>query len=123
MPFAPMAAIFMMVTTASCSPDNLPGNGDENMPGSGDSYTSGSGSGSTSGDSITSTYSEMSSFDISIDKTSAEPSAATATYPDESDRFSADSFGTVVNIDMSNPSASSENRMTCSASGRENRFS
>ena len=47
MPFAPMAAIFMMVTTASCSPDNLPGNGDENMPGSGDSYTSGSGSGSS----------------------------------------------------------------------------
>ncbi len=119
MPFAPMAAIFMMVTTASCSPDNLPGNGDENMPGSGDSYTSGSGSGSTSGDSITSTYSEMSSFDISIDKTSAEPSAATATYPDESDRFSADSFGTVVSIDMSNPSASSENGVTITVDGND----
>ncbi len=119
MSIAPMAAVILMATTASCSPETLPGSGDESFPGNGDSSTGGSGSGNSSGDSITSKYSEMSSFDISLDKTSPEPSAAAATYPEESDRFNADLFGTVVNIDMSNPSASSENGVTITVAGND----
>ena len=114
-----MAAIILMVTTVSCSSDDLPGIDDRFFPGNGDFPTGGSGSGTSFEETITSTYNEMSSFDISLDKTSAEPAGVTATYPEESDRFSNNTFGTVVNIDMSAPVASSENGVSITVSGND----
>ena len=64
--------------------------------------------------------SELLSFDIAIDKTTAEPeSAAAATYPEASDDISKNSFGTVVNIDMSNPTAKEENGVTITVDGND----
>ncbi|MBO6217314.1 MAG: carbohydrate-binding domain-containing protein [Prevotella sp.] len=64
-----------------------------------------SGGDSDGGSSVTpSTNSELLSFSIAIDKTTAEPSStASALYPESGDAPSANSFGTTVNIDMSNP--------------------
>ena len=71
---------------------------------------------SSSGDSS----SELLSFDIAIDKTTAEPdAAAAATYPEASDDISQNSFGTVVNIDMSNPTAKEENGVTITVDGND----
>ena len=71
---------------------------------------------SSSGDSS----SELLSFNIAIDKTTAEPeSAAAATYPEASDDISKNSFGTVVNIDMSNPIAKEENGVTITVDGND----
>lgn len=71
---------------------------------------------SSSGDSS----SELLSFNIAIDKTTAEPeSAAAATYPEASDDISKNSFGTVVNIDMSNPTAKEENGVTITVDGND----
>jgi hypothetical protein len=64
--------------------------------------------------------SELLSFDIAIDKTTAEPeSAAAATYPEASDDISKNSFGTVVNIDMSNPTAKEENGVSITVDGND----
>ena len=71
---------------------------------------------SSSGDSS----SELLTFNIAIDKTTAEPeSAAAATYPEASDDISKNSFGTVVNIDMSNPTAKEENGVTITVDGND----
>lgn len=71
---------------------------------------------SSSGDSS----SELLTFNIAIDKTTAEPeSAAAATYPEASDDISKNSFGTVVNIDMSNPIAKEENGVTITVDGND----
>ncbi|MCR5710976.1 MAG: carbohydrate-binding domain-containing protein, partial [Prevotella sp.] len=60
--------------------------------------------GSSSGSSSTGTYSEMKTFTVAIDKTTAEPaSAATAQYPEDGDVLNTNNFGTIVNIDISNP--------------------
>ena len=69
----------------------------------------------TGGDatSATSAYADLTSFSVVIDKTTAEPtSTAKATYPEGITESSKDVFGTVVNIDMSNPTASTENGVT-----------
>ena len=64
--------------------------------------------------------SELLTFNIAIDKTTAEPeSAAAATYPEASDDISKNSFGTVVNIDMSNPIAKEENGVTITVDGND----
>ena len=64
--------------------------------------------------------SELLTFNIAIDKTTAEPeSAAAATYPEASDDISKNSFGTVVNIDMSNPTAKEENGVTITVDGND----
>ncbi len=99
MPVILMAAMTMMTMTTACSSDDPLSNdsiiyGDDND----------SSDGSSSGSSSTGTYSEMKTFTIAIDKTTAEPtSAATAQYPEDGDAPSAHTFGTIVNIDMSNP--------------------
>ena len=58
-----------------------------------------SGGDSDGGSSVTpSTNSELLSFSIAIDKTTAEPSStASALYPESGDAPSANSFGTTVN--------------------------
>ena len=57
-----------------------------------------------------STTGELASFDIVIDKTSAEPqTTASEYYPDEEDVFSCSDFTTEVSIDLSNPKSKTEN--------------
>ena len=52
----------------------------------------------------TSAYSEMKTFTIATDKTTAEPvSTVAATYPEDGDAPSAQTFTTTVNIDMTSP--------------------
>jgi len=53
---------------------------------------------------------ELSTFDVAIDKTTAEPTNVAAEYfPDEEDMLENNSFTTEVAIDMSNPVAKTEN--------------
>lgn len=64
--------------------------------------------------------SELLSFDINIDKTTAEPtSTATAAYPEESDNIDKNSFVAIVNIDMSNPTSKEENGVTITVDGND----
>ena len=93
------AAALMTLATACSSDDPL---SEDN------SYSNiidGNSSSSTStGSTAISTYAEMKSFTIAIDKTTAEPeSAAAAQYPADGDAPGANTFSTLVNIDMSNP--------------------
>ncbi len=110
MPIMLMAAMTMMMTTACSSDDPL----------SNDSiiYGDDDGSSTSGGSSSTGTYSDMKTFTIAIDKTTAEPtSTAAAQYPEEGDAFSSQSFGTTVNIDMSSPEAKTENGVTITVDG------
>ena len=92
------AAALMMLATACSSDDPL---SEDN------SYSNiidGNSSGASSGSTAISTYAEMKTFTIAIDKTTAEPeSAAAAQYPADGDAPSANTFSKLVNIDMSNP--------------------
>ena len=99
MPVILLAVMTMMTMTTACSSDDPLSNesiiyGDDND----------SSEGSSSGSSSTGTYSEMKTFTVAIDKTTAEPaSAATAQYPEDGDALNTNNFGTIVNIDISNP--------------------
>lgn len=66
------------------------------------------------------TSSELLSFAVNIDKTAAEPaSTAAASYPEASDDISKNTFETIVNIDMSNPTASEANGVTITVDGND----
>ena len=53
---------------------------------------------------------ELLSFEVALDKTSAEPTSTVAAYyPEAADDISKKSFGTQVTIDMDNPVAKTEN--------------
>ncbi len=99
MPVMLLAVMTMMTMTTACSSDDPLSNdsiiyGDDND----------SSEGSSSGSSSTGSYSEMNTFTVAIDKTTAEPaSAATAQYPEDGDALNTNNFGTIVNIDISNP--------------------
>ena len=102
-----LAAMVMTVPTACSSDDPLSTNGgttnwgDDNNS---DNNSNSNGSISGNGGSSTGTYSEMNSFSIAIDKTTAEPTdVATAQYPDGVSAYNAANFGTTVNIDMTSP--------------------
>jgi len=70
----------------------------------------------TSGNSAT--IGELTTFDVAIDKTTAEPTdAATAYLPDEEDALEDSDFSTEVSIDMSNPAAKTENGVEVTVSG------
>ena len=61
---------------------------------------------------------ELVSFDVSIDKSATEPeSTVAAYYPDDEDNLSNNTFTTVVNIDMSQPTTKTENGVTVTADG------
>ena len=106
-----LTAITLMT---ACSSDDLL-NEDSNYS----NYIDGStGSGSSSSSASTSAYADMSSFTIAIDRTTAEPtSTAAAQYPEASDAPSANTFGTIVNIDMSNPVAQAIEGVTVTVDG------
>ena len=64
------------------------------------------------------TTGELATFDISIDKASAEPTdIAEAYYPDEEDEMASNGFKTEVCIDMSNPEAKTENGVEVTVNG------
>ncbi len=64
------------------------------------------------------TTGELATFDVTIDKTRAEPTeSAEAYYPDEEDVMDGNEFTTEVAIDLSNPVAKTENGVAVTASG------
>lgn len=95
-----LAAAALMTLATACSSDD-PLSEDNSYS----NIIDGNSSSSTStGSTAISTYAEMKSFTIAIDKTTAEPeSAAAAQYPADGDAPGANTFSTLVNIDMSNP--------------------
>lgn len=95
-----MAAAALMTLATACSSDD-PLSEDNSYSNIIDGNSSSSAS---TGSTAISTYAEMKSFTIAIDKTTAEPeSAAVAQYPADGDAPGANTFSTLVNIDMSNP--------------------
>ena len=92
-----LAALTTMV--AACSTDNVLDDITQSTPGN----TSSGGSSSASG--------ELTTFAVSIDKTSAEPlTTAEEQFPDaDEDPLENNTFGTEVSIDLSNPVAKTEN--------------
>ena len=105
-------AMTSMIMTTACSSDSL----DEE-------YISTDGSNdevSTDGGVTTSTLSTMKNFTIAIDRTTEEPaSTVAATYPADGDSPSENTFNTIVNIDLANPTASTVDGVTITASGND----
>ncbi len=95
--FAVLSASIILLT--ACSADSADFTTPD-MP-----FGNGNGTGS-----ITAASGELSSFDISIDRTTAEPTTTvSATYPEAGDDISQQTFATDININMANPVASTEN--------------
>ena len=64
------------------------------------------------------TTGELATFDVAIDKTTAEPTTTVGGYyPDEEDMLESNEFMTEVSIDMSNPVAKTENGVEVTVSG------
>ncbi len=105
-----MAAVLMTATTACSSEDPMSSfNNNYFTP------TNNMGGNSSSGSVATG---DLASFSVTIDKSTAEPtSTASAYYPDEEDNFSNNSFDTQVAIDLSNPTAKTENGVTITVNG------
>ena len=83
---------------------------DEGWNNGGGVIPNGSGNSATSG--------ELTTFDIAIDKASAEPVESTeAYYPDEEDALENNEFTTEVAIDLSNPVAKTENGVEVTVNG------
>ena len=110
-----MMLLASVVTFASCSADDpfsdLYNSGNNNTWGGNEIVTPGSsGSSATTG--------ELTTFSVSIDKTTAEPSSTASEYfPDEEDALENNSFTTEVSIDMSNPVAKTENGVEITVNG------
>lgn len=109
-----LTAIMTAVTTACSTGDGL----DDYQ---GPTGYNGIGNGSVSGNTGSSAGNgELLNFTVAIDKTTEEPTnVATATYPETSDNISKQSFTTTVAIDMSNPTAKTENGVTISVDGND----
>jgi hypothetical protein len=109
--------LFMLITAVmtiltACSQDNLEdyynnwanSNGGANAGGGSGSATAGSG--------------ELLSFDFTLDKTTAEPTeTAEAYYPDEEDILENNEFATEIAVDLSNPTAKTENGVEVTVNG------
>ena len=81
-----------------------------NMPGNGSNTPGGNGSSAITG--------ELATFDISLDAMTAEPTETAAEYfPDEEDQLENNEFTTEVAIDLSNPTAKTENGVEVSVNG------
>ena len=110
--------ILMMLTASlamltACSTDSLDDYYNDWMNGGVPNFGGGSGS-------ATAGSGELVSFDINIDKSTAEPATtAAATYPEATDDISLHTFATIVNIDMANPIAKTENGVTISVDGSD----
>ena len=65
-----------------------------------------------------STTGELATFDIAIDKSTAEPTTTASEYlPDEEDAFEDDAYTTEVSINLSSPVAKTENGVEVTVSG------
>ena len=107
----------MLATTATvvtcCSEEDpfqeFADNGNEGWT-AGGNMMGGNGNSATTG--------ELATFDIAIDKSSAEPTTtADGYYPNEEDMLENNNFSTEVSIDMSNPEAKTENGVEVTVSG------
>ena len=110
-----MMLLASTVMMTSCLADDPFSDGSNNWDYSwddnGSTTTPGSGGSST-------TTGELTTFSVSIDQTSAEPTTTTSEYlPDEEDALENNSFTTEVNIDMSNPTAFTENGVEVTVNG------
>jgi hypothetical protein len=110
-----MMLLASTVMMTSCLADDPFSDGSNNWDYSwddnGSTTTPGSGSSST-------TTGELTTFSVSIDQSSAEPTTTASEYlPDEEDALENNSFTTEVNIDMSNPTAFTENGVEVTVNG------
>lgn len=98
----------------SCSADDpFDSNYNSVVPGGNSTMVNGGNSGNSSAGS-----GELLSYAVTIDKTTAEPAAtADAYYPEEEDDIAQNTFTTEVAIDMSAPTARTENGVTISVTG------
>ena len=108
----------MMLITAvitiltACSQDNLEDYYDK-WSNNGTGSTMGGSTGSASADT-----GELTTFTIDIDKTTAEPTVtAEAYFPDEEDMLENNEFTTEIAIDLSNPTAKTENGVEVTVNG------
>ena len=75
-------------------------------------------SGSISAGGSSTTTGELTSFAVTIDQTTAEPSTTASAYlPDEEDALENNSFTTEIAIDLSNPTAKTESGVEISVNG------
>ena len=109
-----MLAVSLMAMTACNADDPFESYNNSN----GNQWSSGGGSSMNGGGSST-TSGELTSFTVSIDKSTAEPTSgnASAYYPEDEDILANNSFTTQVAIDLSNPTASTENGVTITVNG------
>ncbi len=111
MVFAILAASLAVVT--GCSDDDPLadlGNYSDSSWNNGGNTQNGNGSSSITG--------ELATFDISLDAMTAEPTEAAAEYfPDEEDLLENNEFTTEVAIDLSNPTAKTENGVEVTVNG------
>ncbi|MBR6852682.1 MAG: carbohydrate-binding domain-containing protein [Prevotella sp.] len=110
-----MMLLASTVMMTSCLADDPFSDGSNNWDYSwgdnGSTTTPGSGGSST-------TTGELTTFDVNIDQTSAEPTTTASEYlPDEEDAQENNSFTTEVNIDMSHPTATTENGVEITVNG------
>ena len=110
-----MMLLASTVMMTSCLADDPFSDGSNNWDYSwddnGSTTTPGSGGSST-------TTGELTTFDVNINQTSAEPTTTASEYlPDEEDALENNSFTTEVNIDMSNPTAFTENGVEVTVNG------
>ena len=104
-----------MTLMTSCSSDD-PFEIDSVTP---DSSSSGGSTGGDAGSGSSSATGSLTSFTVSIDKTTAEPTSgiATAYYPEDEDNLDNNSFDTQIDINLSNPTAKTENGVTITVNG------
>ena len=107
-----IASIAMMNSCTADDPFSDLGNGDDynwNNDGTSGSISAG-GSSTTTGD--------LTTFAVTIDQTTAEPSTTASAYlPDEEDALENNSFTTEIAIDLSNPTAKTESGVEISVNG------
>lgn len=84
----------------------------------GNSTSDGATGGNTGTGSSTATGS-LTSFTVNIDKTTTEPTSgiAAAYYPEDEDNLENNSFDTQIDINLSNPTAKTENGVTVTVNG------
>ena len=81
-------------------------------------YNNGGGNGENGPGGASAGSGDLLTFDVSLDKTSAEPTSdAAAYYPEAEDDVTTQTFATEVEIDMANPVAKTENGVTITISG------
>ena len=103
-----MASMTMLTGCSSDSSEDDWNNWNNNGGSTGENGSGGASAGSG----------ELLTFDVSIDKTSAEPASdAAAYYPEAEDDVATQTFATQVLIDMANPVAKTENGVTITVSG------